>query len=172
MSAGDQPEPSPPSAPLRRPRRTLERKLALCTAALAIIPVFACTLWLNVITRRAWTENQARNVALVAQTQEMVRLTSRHPLPVSALQDLQRHEQSVRRQAVALSLQSPSTASLAVSLVRDSHNDDGTDISTIVRSRLATYQRWQSRLGDVLRQFRVFHGQRRKARTIPMAQSA
>jgi ADP-heptose:LPS heptosyltransferase len=110
--------------------------------------------------------------ALVAHTQEMIRLTSRHPLPVSALQDLQRSEQSVRRQAVALSMQSPSTASLAVSLVRDAHNDDGIDISTIVQSRLATYQRWQARLGDVLRQFRVFHGQRRKARTIPLAQSA
>ena len=109
---------------------------------------------------------------LVSYAQHMIRLTTRHPLPVSALQELQLREQSDRGQAVALSLQSPSTASLAVSLLRDTHNDDGNDIGSIVRSRLATYQRWQSRLAEVTRQFRLFRIQQVKARAIPMARSA
>jgi hypothetical protein len=111
-------------------------------------------------------------VALVAHAREMIRLTTRHPLPVTALKELQLREQSERQEAIALSLQSPSTASLAVSLLRDTHNDDGNDIVTIVRSRLATYQRWQSRLAEVTRQFRMFGDHHGKARTIPLARSA
>ena len=109
---------------------------------------------------------------LVSHAQQMIRLTTRRPLPVSALQEQQLREQSIRQQAVALSLQSPSTASLAVSLLRDTHNDDGNDLATIVRSRLATYQRWQSRLAEVTRQFRLFSNNQRKTRAIPMARSA
>lgn len=111
-------------------------------------------------------------VTLVAHAREMVRLTKQYPLPVTALQQLQLRERADRQQAVALSLQSPSTASLAVALLRDTHNDDGNELATMVQSRLATYQRWQSRLEEIVRQFRSLRNTYGNARAIPMARSA
>jgi ADP-heptose:LPS heptosyltransferase len=111
-------------------------------------------------------------LTLVSHAREMVRLTKQYPLPVTALQQLQLRERADRQQAVALSLQSPSTASLAVALLRDTHNDDGHELTTMVQSRLATYQRWQSRLAEIVRQFRSLRNTCRKARAIPMARSA
>jgi hypothetical protein len=109
---------------------------------------------------------------LMAHASEMVHLTKQHPLPVSALQQLQLREREARQRAVALSLQSPSAASLAVALLRDTHNDDGNELITMVQSRLATYQRWRSRLAQVVRHFGSLRNVQGRSRAIPMAQSA
>jgi hypothetical protein len=102
----------------------------------------------------------------------MVRMANQHPLPVTTLQQAQQRERANRQQAVALSLQSPATASLAVALMRDTHNDDGSEITTMMQSRLATYQRWQSRLAEVARHFRSVRSINGRSRALPMAQSA
>lgn len=109
---------------------------------------------------------------LVLHAQEMVRLSKQHPLPVTALQHLQRRERADRQQVMALSLHSPATASLAVALLRDTHNDDGNEITTMVRARLATYQRWQTRLATVADYFRSLRNTDGRSRAILMARSA
>ncbi len=110
--------------------------------------------------------------ALVSYAQDMVRLTKQHPLPVSALQQLQLRERADRQQAVTLSLQSPSTASLAVALLRDTHNDDGKELTAMMLARLATYQRWQGRLKQVITYFHSLPNGRVRSQAIPMARSA
>jgi hypothetical protein len=42
----------------------------------------------------------------------------------------------------AQSSNSPATASLAVALVRDTHNDDSNELTGMAEARLATYRRW------------------------------
>lgn len=111
-------------------------------------------------------------VTLVSYAKEMVRLTKQHPLPVTALQQVQFRERTDRQQAVALSLQSPATASLAVALLRDTHNDDGNELTAMVQARLATYQRWQARLTQVITYFHSCRKGRVRSRAIPMARSA
>ncbi len=113
---------------------------------------------------------------LVSNAEELVRLTTRRPLPVSALQQMQRHETAERQQIVALSMQSPATASLAVAMVRDTHNDDGSDLAGLAQSRLATYRRWHKRLHAVATAFHAFNtaqrlGRRERPRALPMARS-
>ena len=93
---------------------------------------------------------------LVSRAKEMVRLTARRPLPVSALQQMQLEENKARQTIVALSLQFPATASLAVALVRDTHNDDSHELTGMAEARLATYRRWQNRLHTVAAGFRTF----------------
>lgn len=115
--------------------------------------------------------------SLVSQAGDLVRLTRQHPLPVGTLQQMQLHERADRQQVIALSMQGPATASLAVALLRDTHSDDGHDLIAMAQSRLATYQRWQSRLHRVSAYFRSLqrpnilmnHG---RPRPIPMARSA
>jgi len=114
---------------------------------------------------------------LVSNAEELARLTARRPLPVSTLQQMQRHEATERQQIVALSMQSPATASLAVAMVRDTHNDDGSDLTGLAQSRLATYRRWHRRLHAVATAFRAFQtaqglGRRERLRALPMARSA
>ncbi|MEP7153977.1 MAG: glycosyltransferase family 9 protein, partial [Nitrospira sp.] len=111
-------------------------------------------------------------VTLVSYAKDMVRLTKQHPLPVTALQQVQFREHADRQQAVALSLQSPATASLAVALLRDTHNDDGNELTAMVQARLATYQRWQARLNQVITYFHSYRKGRVRLRAIPMARSA
>ncbi len=114
---------------------------------------------------------------LVSKAEELVRLTKQRPVPVTALQQMQLREHMDRQKIVALSMQRPATASLAVSLVRDTHGDDGHDLTGMAQSRLATYRRWQRRLQSVATQFRslrkpdlrVNHG---VSRPLPMARSA
>jgi hypothetical protein len=93
---------------------------------------------------------------LVSRAEELVRLTARRPLPISTLQQMQLEESGERQTVVALSLQSPATASLAVALVRDTHNDDGHELTGMAEARLATYRRWQNRLHVVAAGFRAF----------------
>ncbi len=109
---------------------------------------------------------------LLSKAREMVRLSKQAPLPVSALQHLQQRDSAERRQIVALSMQSPATASLAVALLRDIHNDDGTELTSMALSRLATYQRWQSRLNLVSRYFTSLRSAHDRVRVLPMARSA
>ncbi|MDP9133070.1 MAG: glycosyltransferase family 9 protein [Nitrospirota bacterium] len=114
---------------------------------------------------------------LLSKAKELVRLTTRRPLPVAALQQMHLRERTDRQEVIALSMQSPATASLAVALVRDMHSDDGNELTTMAQSRLATYQRWQMRLHHVAAYFRarqppnvlLQHG---KSRAIPMVRSA
>lgn len=94
---------------------------------------------------------------LVSQAEELVRLTGRRPLPIQSLQALHQNENRARQAIVALSLQSPATASLAVALVRDTHNDDGQGLTDMAQSRLASYRRWQKRLLLVASSFRSFN---------------
>ena len=114
---------------------------------------------------------------LVAKAEELVRLTTRHPLPVSALQQLQRDETSERQQILALSMNTPATASLAVAMVRDTHNDDGSELTELAQSRLGTYRRWHKRLQAVASRFRSFNRaqglvRRGGSRPLPMVRSA
>ncbi len=114
---------------------------------------------------------------LVSRAEELVRLTTRRPLPISALQQMQLDESRERQTVVALSLQSPATASLAVALVRDTHNDDGSELTGMAQSRLATYRRWHGRLRTVAACFRSFKTPQGlaphvKSQAIPMARSA
>lgn len=114
---------------------------------------------------------------LIAKAEELVRLTTRRPLPVIALQQLQRLETAERQQIVALSMQSPATASLAVAMVRDTHNDEGSELTALAQSRLATYRRWQQRLHAVAARFRAVNEargtiRRGASRALPMARSA
>jgi hypothetical protein len=114
---------------------------------------------------------------LIAKVEELVRLTTRRPLPVTALQQVQRLETAERQQIVALSMQSPATASLAVAMVRDTHNDEGSELTALAQSRLATYRRWQKRLHAVAARFRAVNEargtiRRSAARALPMARSA
>ena len=94
---------------------------------------------------------------LVSRAEELVRLTARRPLPISTLQQMQLEESGERQTVVALSLQSPATASLAVALVRDTHNDDGHELTGMAECRLATYRRWRKRLHTVAAGFRSFN---------------
>lgn len=94
---------------------------------------------------------------LVSQAEELVRLTARRPLPIQNIQELHQHENRARQAIVALSLQSPATASLAVALVRDTHNDDGQGLTDMAQSRLASYRRWQKRLLLVASSFHSFN---------------
>ena len=94
---------------------------------------------------------------LVSRAEELVRLTARRPLPISTLQQMQLEESGERQTVVALSLQSPATASLAVALVRDTHNDDGHGLTGMAECRLATYRRWRKRLHTVAAGFRSFN---------------
>lgn len=114
---------------------------------------------------------------LVSKAEELVRLTTRRPLPVSALKQMQLVENADRQQILALSMRSPATASLAVAMVRDTHNDDGSELTGLAQSRLATYQRWQKRLHAVATSFRSFNTtqglvHRKKSRVLPMARFA
>jgi hypothetical protein len=114
---------------------------------------------------------------LVSSAEELVRLTGRRPLPVSALQQMQRQESAERQQIVALSMESPATASLAVAMVRDTHNDDGTELTGLAQSRLATYRRWHKRLHAVATAFRAFNSaqgldRRGQPRPLPVVRSA
>lgn len=114
---------------------------------------------------------------LVSSAEELGRLTTRRPLPVSALQQMQRHETAERQQIVGLSMQSPATASLAVAMVRDTHNDDGSELTGLAQSRLATYRRWHKRLHAVATAFHAFNtaqglGRRGQPRPLPMARFA
>jgi len=114
---------------------------------------------------------------LVSTGEELARLTVRHPLPVRALQEAQAREGDVRQQVVALSMQVPAAASLAVALVRDIHNDEGNELAEMARARLATYRRWQSRLTSVASQLLSLHtpsiaAHPKVRRTLPMARSA
>jgi len=83
---------------------------------------------------------------LVAQAGESVRLSRQRPLPVRALQELQRAERTLRSQVLSMSQESLATAPLAMALLRDTHADDGDDLTGMAQSRLATYRRWQARL--------------------------
>jgi ADP-heptose:LPS heptosyltransferase len=115
--------------------------------------------------------------SLVSRAGELVHLTRQHPLPVGTLQQMQLREHADRQQVIALSMQRPATASLAVALLRDTHSDDGNGLTAMAQSRLATYQRWQSRLQRVSAYFRSLqrpnillnHG---RSRPIPMARFA
>ncbi len=113
---------------------------------------------------------------LVATAEELARLTARRPLPVRALQEAQAREGKARQQVVALSMQMPATASLAVALVRDTHNDEGSELAEMAHARLATYRRWRSRLQIVASHLRSMrtplstaHPEARRA--LPMARS-
>ena len=115
--------------------------------------------------------------SLVSKTEELVRLSKQRPLPVSALQQMQMREHSDRQYIVALSMQQPATASLAVAMVRDTHSDDGSDLTGMAQSRLATYRRWHRRLQSVATQFRSLWKPDPRVnsgvpRTLPMARSA
>src|SRR5574340_1138714 len=114
---------------------------------------------------------------LVSRAEDLVRLSQQHPLPAATLQQVQLCERTDRQLAVALSMQGPATASLAVALLRDIHSDDGDELLAMTQSRLATYRRWQSRLQTVAAFFRSLQpldrrGNHRSARSIPMARSA
>lgn len=111
-------------------------------------------------------------VTLVSHAREMVRLSKQYPVPVTALRQLQLREGANRQHAIALSLQTPATASLAVALLRDTHSDDGNELTAMVQSRLATYQRWHARLDQVARCFRSLRQSHGRSRAIPMARSA
>ena len=114
---------------------------------------------------------------LVSRAEEFVRLTGRRPLPISALQQMQLDESQARQAVVALSLQVPATASLAVALVRDTHSDDGSELTGMAQSRLATYRRWRARLRIVDAYFRSFQQPQGlahpgRSRSLPMRRSA
>jgi ADP-heptose:LPS heptosyltransferase len=114
---------------------------------------------------------------LVSHAEELVRLSRQRPLPATALQRVQLREQTDRQQALALSMQGPATASLAVALLRDTHSDDGDGIQAMAQSRLATYRRWQGRLHSVVTYFHSVQrldrrANYRTARVIPMTRSA
>ncbi len=114
---------------------------------------------------------------LVSYAEELVRLTTRRPLPISALQQLQLNETAERQKIVALSMQTPAAASLAVAMVRDTHNDDGSELTGLAQSRLATYRRWQRRLYAVATSFRSFNTaqglvHQGRSRPLPMMRSA
>lgn len=114
---------------------------------------------------------------LLATAEELARLTKRRPLPVRALKEAQAREGNARQQVVALSMQIPAAASLAVALVRDTHNDEGNDLADMARTRLATYRRWQSRLQAVASYVRSLSETSdapvyEKQRALPMARSA
>ena len=114
---------------------------------------------------------------LVSTAEELLRLTSKRPLPVSALKQVQLRETAQRQQILALSMQSPATASLTVAMVRDTHNDDGSDLTGLAQARLATYRRWHKRLHAVATTFHAFTSaqgavRRGKSRHLPMARSA
>lgn len=117
------------------------------------------------------------SATLVSRAEELVRLARQHPLPVGAMQQMQRREIADRQQVMILSMQSPATASLAVALLRDTHSDDGNGLTAMAQSRLATYRRWQSRLHKVAYYFQSlqrpgFHLKHRESRTNPMLRSA
>lgn len=108
---------------------------------------------------------------LVSKAEELVRLTTRRPLPINALKHLQCDENAERKKILALSMQSSATASLAVAMVRDTHNDDGSELTGLAQSRLATYRRWQKRLHTVATSFRSFNtaqGLIRRGRSYPL----
>ncbi len=114
---------------------------------------------------------------LVSTAEELARLTTRRPLPIRALQEMEAHEGSARQKVVGLSMQSPATAPLAVALVRDTHNDEGVELTGMAQTRLATYRRWQKRLHTVAAYFRSLHKpqgltDRGRSRILPMARSA
>ena len=114
---------------------------------------------------------------LVSTAEELVRLTTRRPLPIRALQEMQGREGRARQKVVGLSMQSPATASLAVALVRDTHNDEGSELTGMAQARLATYRRWQKRLHTIATYFRSLQKphsltDRGRSRILPMAQSA
>lgn len=94
---------------------------------------------------------------VVATAEELARLTARRPLPVRALQEAQAREVKARQHIVALSMQMPATASLAVALVRDTHNDEGSEVGEMAQTRLATYRRWRTRLQTVASHLRALH---------------
>lgn len=115
--------------------------------------------------------------SLVSRAEELVRLSKQRPLPIAALQQMQTRERSDRLNVVALSMQHPATASLAVAMVRDTHSDDGSELSGMAQSRLATYRRWQRRLQAITAQFRSLRKrdqrlEQGKPRHLPMARSA
>ncbi|MBA5868774.1 MAG: hypothetical protein GDA68_02030 [Nitrospira sp. CR2.1] len=108
---------------------------------------------------------------LVSKAEELVRLTTRRPLPIAALQHLQREENAERHTIVALSMQARAAASLAVAMVRDTHNDDESELTGLAQSRLATYRRWHTRLHRVATSFRSFsvgQGLVRRGRSRPL----
>lgn len=114
---------------------------------------------------------------LVSTAEELARLTIRRPLPVHALKELQGREGRERQTVVGLSMQSPATASLAVALVRDTHNDDGSELTGMAQARLDTYRRWQKRLHAVAAYFHSLKTPQRladegRSRVLPMARSA
>lgn len=114
---------------------------------------------------------------VVATAEELARLTARRPLPVRALQEAQAREVKARQHIVALSMQMPATASLAVALVRDTHNDEGSEVGEMAQTRLATYRRWRTRLQIVASHLRALHTPSSTAHTearraLPMARSA
>lgn len=99
--------------------------------------------------RRVLAKLQSLGANLVAQAEEMARLTTQQPLPVHVLWQIHARENIERKEVLALSMQSPAAASLAVALVRDVHSDDGQDLTAMARSRLVTYRRWRARVQAV-----------------------
>ncbi|MCC2643008.1 MAG: putative Glycosyl transferase, family 9 [Nitrospira sp.] len=117
------------------------------------------------------------SATLLSQAEEFVRFARQRPLPVGAMQQAQLRETADRKQAIALSMQSPATASLAVALLRDTHSDDGNDLLAMAQSRLKTYRRWQSRLHKVTIHFQSLETAdcrltQKKSRALPMTQRA
>ncbi len=86
---------------------------------------------------------------LCDQADEMVRISSRRPVPVEALKTFQARLGKARQEAVTRGMESPATAPLAVSFLRDIHNDNVQGLERLARHHAHAYELWRKRAKDI-----------------------
>jgi hypothetical protein len=87
---------------------------------------------------------------LVERTADLARLSRRRPLPVERLKSAQAHVSASRQRALDMALPSPAFGPTAVALLRELHNGDAMELSSMAIQQATTYRTWSERMRSVM----------------------
>ncbi len=90
---------------------------------------------------------------LVKQTDDLVHLCRRRPVPVQKLHAGQAEVAAARRCALDMAVPSPAFGPTTVALMRELHNGDEMELSMMAEQQAAAYRTWSHRLRTVIEQF-------------------
>ena len=98
---------------------------------------------------RLWDQLSPALDRLVSGSEELIRLSARHPLPVTSLQACQQRLAQDTQRAMTLVGESPAFGPLAVVFLREKHNVDAVGLGAMARQQADAYRRWRHRARQV-----------------------
>lgn len=87
---------------------------------------------------------------LIERTADLVRLSSRRPLPVARLKSIQEDVARMRQCAIEMAMPSAAFGPTTVALLRELQNGDGMELSIMAEQQAVAYRTWSHRLHSVM----------------------